>query len=142
MREALRGFVVLEGESTAEDGEDLEAFSLERYGPEHVADEAYVTRAAARAEFLSHTESFSSTGYFGNEFDEALFYSFAAMEISIEASTTDALVGLSEAKRVVHAKFGEGVVTGERTSDEKTVLEIRFADGVTRKLDARFVKAV
>lgn len=136
---ALGGWVVLEAEATGEDGEPFDAFSLERFNPESIVDDRYVTRDAAHTEFLAHTEAYSSTGYFGNEFGEALFYAFAAIEVFAPPGT-EALSGPRGERRVSHPKFGEGMVTGERTSAGKTVLEIQFEDGSNRKLDSTFVK--
>lgn len=139
-KEALGGWVVLEGGATGEDGEPFDAFSLERFNPEAIEEDSYVTRDAAHAEFLAHSEGYSSTGYFGNEFGEALFYTFAAIEVFAPMTATDPLCRPNEEKRVSHPKFGEGIVTGERTSEGTTVLEIQFEDGAKRKLDAAFVK--
>ena len=46
----------------------------------------------------------------------------------------------SKEERVAHPKFGEGIITGERTWGGKTILEIQFEDGSRKKLDGAFVK--
>lgn len=139
-KEVLGGWVILEGDASFDELEAPDVFSLARFGPESIAEGDYVTRDAVHAEFLAHTAGYSSTGYFGNESSEAYFYAFAAIEVSTPGAPEEPLAPPAAEKRVAHPKFGEGVVTGERVADGKTVLEIRFEDGSTRKLDAAFVK--
>ncbi len=141
-RAALGGWVVLEGEATGEDGESLEAYSLERFNPEAIDEARYVTRDAAHADFLTQSEAYSSTGYFGNEFGEALFYTFAAIEVSAPPPSTEFLASPRREERVVHPRFGRGIITTERSSEGRTILEVQFEDGSNRKLEASFVKRI
>ncbi|CAN5915634.1 hypothetical protein BH11MYX2_BH11MYX2_40630 [soil metagenome] len=42
--------------------------------------------------------------------------------------------------RVTHPTFGKGDVTGRQGTGDKTRIEIRFEDGVTRLIGIAFVK--
>lgn len=132
--EPPEGDYVEPGEGTALEGLVSEDFE---------APTEFVLRAHSTAR-LVHEASYSGTGYFGNEFYEALFYSFAAIEIPVGDLKARGM-GPSEAprRRVVHAKFGEGEVLSEDTTGEH-LIEVQFKreDGTpeVRKLLARFLR--
>ncbi len=114
---------------------EIDEDALEAFYPNERA--TYVVPLRSSAENARHFLHcmFSGTGYFGNEGGEADLYLFAALVVSV----LPARERLDRGRRVVHAKFGEGVVVGGETRGEARALRIRFADGERVVLE-RFVR--
>jgi len=94
------------------------------------------------ADLLGHAELFSASGYFGNECSEQWIYAFAVLEVKDPRPSKRTKQGAAEVApgpRVTHKKFGEGELLSGDLGSPDAQLEIRFSDGVVRKILARFV---
>ncbi|MDI1442439.1 2OG-Fe(II) oxygenase [Polyangium sp. 6x1] len=89
---------------------------------------------------LIHEADVSATGYFGNEHFDALVYEFAALEVRIGTLRERGIAVAEPARpRVRHTKFGEGDVIAEENDGDRKMIAVRFDDGTTRKLLAKFL---
>ncbi|WAS91442.1 2OG-Fe(II) oxygenase [Nannocystis punicea] len=101
-------------------------------------DESVLVRARARATLI-HEACFSADGYFGNEHYDAWLHALVAVEMVIPSLAARGLVEPEPARRVRHAKFGDGTVVSEQRSDDNLMLVVRFDDGQERRLLRRFL---
>jgi hypothetical protein len=129
-------------EAVSDEDDDLDASSLE----DVIASEDVhvVSRARARSSLIAEG-MFSATGYFGNEYYEALLYAFVALRLRVPSAVVRGVAKAPKPARaaprvrVVHAKFGEGDVLAEEGSGDAAMVTVAFASG-TKKLLKRFVK--
>lgn len=101
----------------------------------------WVWRQKAHATRI-HEATFSFEGYFGNEHFDAYVYEFVAFEVTIGDLHRRGIAPAPVAEhRVTHVKFGTGTVVSERGEGEQKTFEVRFEDGTTRRLLAKFVES-
>jgi hypothetical protein len=128
------------------EGETDDATTLAKYLHRSKREEVWATRRRAAGTRI-HEALFSEDGHFGNEHFEAHIYSLAALEVSIgplaeRGVTLPDPPAAVDARRVRHAKFGDGSVLAEVDDGKSATLEIRFDSGETKKVLGRFVQTI
>lgn len=83
---SLDDIVTFTDDASADDEEDLSAFSLAAYVLDEVPIERWVIRDNAKATMI-HEALFSDSGYFGNEAYQAYLYTLAALEVEPKRGT-------------------------------------------------------
>lgn len=101
----------------------------------------WVWRKRARATLI-HETMFSESGSFGNEAIESMMYTLAAIELRVSdrGKQPEPPPPPAPNKRARHPKFGDGDVIAVLSGGD--ILEIKFDDGVTRKLIAKLVTRI
>jgi hypothetical protein len=133
-------------EASSDEAEDLDATTLGNVIADEQAEVCVVSRAAAQSTLLAEG-LFSATGYFGNEYYDAVLYAFVALRIRVPSAVARGVAKAPKAApappraRVRHAKFGEGEVLAEEGAGDAATVTVQFAGG-TKKLLRRFVTFV
>lgn len=79
---------------------------------------------------------FSSTGYYGNEAYDSVFYVSSVLDVRIASATA------GEGRRVRHKKFGAGVVVSSSEQGGDRSLRVRFDSGEERTILESFFDPV